>query len=344
MTEEEMVRWILSACNPRLASGLGGVVSTVEQLVKVGSLIKKDWSNSKDYWSRMQQGSHTDRTPWKTVKKSEHGWLGRGQANVAAVVAVPSLLVVPVGIQGSRGDAVLDTGSTHSLMSFTLWMGIKQEGESLSPSEIPKFTMANGQGCKARGRITLLLSLQDTHVSVCIHVLDDGQLCMPLLLGLDFMCTGQIILKPHTGRYVMAGGREYKFLQKTRDALQWGHAGVGVNFYVAELEAPTEGPTPIPLLEAQPEVVRPLLQKWSTVWTESKGTTSVIKHKILTTDELPVRRRAYRVSQIRSEDAQQWCDRAVYVGLGVSCHVGPEERPNPSVLCGLPGAQRQNPP
>lgn len=58
----------------------------------------------------------------------------------------------------------------------------------------------------------------------------------------------------------MAGGKEFEFLRKTRDALQCGNAGVGVHFYVAELEAPTEAPTPGPFLEAQPEVVRPLLQ------------------------------------------------------------------------------------
>lgn len=53
---------------------------------------------------------------------------------------------------------------------------------------------------------------------------------------------------------------------------------------------------PVPLFDAQPELVRPLLQKWPTVWTDSTGATDVIKHKILTTDELPVRKRAYRVS------------------------------------------------
>lgn len=63
----------------------------------------------------------------------------------------------------------------------------------------------------------------------------------------------------------MAGGKEFEFLRKTQDALQWGHAGVGVHFYVADLEAQTEAPTPGPFLEAHPEVVRPLLQKWSTV-------------------------------------------------------------------------------
>lgn len=52
----------------------------------------------------------------------------------------------------------------------------------------------------------------------------------------------------------------------------------------------------VPLIDSQPDIIRPLLQKWPTVWTESTGATKVIRHKILKTDERPVRRTAYRVS------------------------------------------------
>lgn len=68
ISEEEMVRRILNACNPRLASGLRGLVLTVEQLVKIGSLIEKDWSNTKGYWSRVQSTS-ADRSLRKMGKK-----------------------------------------------------------------------------------------------------------------------------------------------------------------------------------------------------------------------------------------------------------------------------------
>jgi len=57
----------------------------------------------------------------------------------------------------------------------------------------------------------------------------------------------------------------------------------------------TEQPVGL-LWEAQPKVVRSLLQKWPAVWTESTRATEVIKHKIWMTLELPVRKRAYRVS------------------------------------------------
>jgi len=193
-----MVRRILGACNPRLASGLRGIIATVDQVVKVGSLIEKDWSNSKDYWSRLQQTSPPEHSPKKPSRKPEHSQ-GRGHGrDVASVLGVPTLLVVPIGIRGLQGDTVLDSGCMYSLMSRTLWNSIRKAGENIGASGIPKCIMANGKASTAIGRIVLLLTLHDAPITVGIHVLGDDQLYMPLLLGLDFMCAGQIILKPHT--------------------------------------------------------------------------------------------------------------------------------------------------
>uniref|UniRef100_A0AAV2MR68 Retrotransposon gag domain-containing protein n=2 Tax=Knipowitschia caucasica TaxID=637954 RepID=A0AAV2MR68_KNICA len=254
MTEADMVRRILNACNPRLASGLRGTVTTVEQLVKVGSLIEKDWSNTKDYWSRVQQ-SHP---PKRVGKKNDHGPNRSSGGDVATALGEPSLLVMPVYLRGSKADAVLDSGCTYSLMSHSLWKAIKKDGEILASSEIPKFVMANGQENKALGKATLLFCLHDFHGMLGVHVLADDNLCMPLLLGLDFMSMCQVTLKPHCRRYIMPGGKEYAFLPKVRATLHWSHKPPSVNFYVAE-----QTHTVIPLLQAQPEVVRPLLQKWS---------------------------------------------------------------------------------
>uniref|UniRef100_A0A671TTG1 ribonuclease H n=1 Tax=Sparus aurata TaxID=8175 RepID=A0A671TTG1_SPAAU len=177
-------------------------------------------------------------------------------------------------------------------MSNTLWNNIRKAGESLSLSEIPRFIMANGQESRAIGKTSLLLTLQDAHVTISIHVLSDDQLCMPLLLGLDFMCASQLVLKPHLRKYVLPGGKDYKFLPKSREALQWGHEEPKINFYMAVMDRVPA----VPLIDSQTDIIRPLLQKWPTVWTEATGATQVIRQKILTTDERPVRRRAYRVS------------------------------------------------
>ena len=198
------VRRILNASNPKLASGLRGIVTTVEQLVKVGSLIEKDWGNSKEYWCRVQQHNPADRSSKKFPKKAVQGQSSGHSADLASVLGAPTLLVVPVAIRGSRGDAVLDTGCTYSLMSSTLWTNIKKAGEALG-SECQRFVMANGQESKAVGKATLLLTLNNAHYTVNVYVLDDHQLCMPLLLGLDFMRTSQLTLRPHLGKYVMPG-------------------------------------------------------------------------------------------------------------------------------------------
>src|SRR4029434_2482203 len=114
MPEDDIVRRILNASNPKLASGLRGIVTTVEQLVKVGSLIEKDWGNSKEYWCRVQQHKPADRSSKKCPKKDVQGQSSGHSADLASVLGAPTLLVVPVAIRGSRGDAVLDTGCTRS--------------------------------------------------------------------------------------------------------------------------------------------------------------------------------------------------------------------------------------
>lgn len=274
MLEDEIVRRILNACNPRLASGLRDIVSTVEQLVKVGSLIEKDWGNSKDHWNRVQRSNPNYHSTKNQNKKAERGQAQAGE--VGSVLGVPTLLVVPVAVRGSRGDAVVDTGCTYSLMSSRLWESIKKNGESLCSTGSQKFVMANGQESRAIGKVFLLLALNNVHYTLSVFVLEESQLCMPLLLGLDFLCTSQLTLKPHLGRYVMPGGKEFKFLYKTRDTLEWKHVESPALFYMAVVEDTTKHQPAVPLLEAQPEVVRPLLQKWPTVWTETTGSTNVI--------------------------------------------------------------------
>ena len=55
------------------------------------------------------------------------------------------------------------------------------------------------------------------------------------------------------------------------------------------------------LLKSHLPELQPLFQKWSSVCSERLGRTSKIKHHILTTDEVPVHSRAYRVSPAKRE-------------------------------------------
>lgn len=55
LPEEDVVRRILNSCIPSLAGCLRGAVQTVEQLVKVGSLVEKDLNSKRDYWARVNR-------------------------------------------------------------------------------------------------------------------------------------------------------------------------------------------------------------------------------------------------------------------------------------------------
>uniref|UniRef100_A0AAV2L7E8 Uncharacterized protein n=1 Tax=Knipowitschia caucasica TaxID=637954 RepID=A0AAV2L7E8_KNICA len=187
-------------------------MTEADMLVKVGSLIEKDWSNTKDYWSSVQQ-SHP---PKRVGKKNDHGPNRSSGGDVATALGEPSLLVVPV--LPSRFQRRCGTRFGMHLLphEHSLWKAIKKDGEILASSEIPKFVMANGQENKALGKATLLFCLHDFHGMLGVHVLADDNLCMPLLLGLDFMSMCQVTLKPHCRRYIMPGGKEYAFLPPKR--------------------------------------------------------------------------------------------------------------------------------
>lgn len=60
MTEVEIVNAILRNCNPRLASLLRSSAKTVNELVRLGTQIEKDWMGAKSHWN-MVNAENQDR-------------------------------------------------------------------------------------------------------------------------------------------------------------------------------------------------------------------------------------------------------------------------------------------
>lgn len=93
MNEEELVRRIFNAYNPCLASGLKGIMTTVDQLIKTGSIIEHDWASSKDYWSKIQSANHSEHYNKKKTKT-----VSEKSGELATMQGMPSLMVIPVQI------------------------------------------------------------------------------------------------------------------------------------------------------------------------------------------------------------------------------------------------------
>lgn len=125
ISEEELVNRILNNINPSVAGCMRGTVNSVEQLVKVGSMVEKDHMGAKDYWQKVGTQSSKE----KTNKKSAERTFNKNLAGVTIAQPHPvsSLLVVSVRVNGKEVKAVLDTGSTYTLMQENLWKQLKGE-------------------------------------------------------------------------------------------------------------------------------------------------------------------------------------------------------------------------
>ena len=72
-----------------------------------------------------------------------------------------------------RGDAVLDNGSTYTLIRESLWKQIAQRGECLQRCDDQAFRMADGQEGRAEGKIPLMLNMHDVTYRGDSYVLKD---------------------------------------------------------------------------------------------------------------------------------------------------------------------------
>uniref|UniRef100_A0AAV2J967 Retrotransposon gag domain-containing protein n=3 Tax=Knipowitschia caucasica TaxID=637954 RepID=A0AAV2J967_KNICA len=193
MPEEEIVRRILNNTNPKVAGCLRGTVHTVTDLVKVGSMVEKDCGSAKGYWQKVH--ASTEGTGKRALEK-------RGGNKFNAVVTQPpppqmpraELLLVPLTICNVQGVAVVDTGSTYTLMREGLWRNLHGTSRDLIPSEDQRFVMADGTAHVALGKQRFGLDWHGRKLSVEAHVMDDRHLAFPMIIGLDFLTDAGVIL------------------------------------------------------------------------------------------------------------------------------------------------------
>ena len=62
MSEKDIIHAILRNCKPRIASVLRGTVYTVDELVRLGTLVERDLAEEKVYWKQVQQEAARNQT------------------------------------------------------------------------------------------------------------------------------------------------------------------------------------------------------------------------------------------------------------------------------------------
>ncbi len=147
----------------------------------------------------------------------------------------------------------------------------------------------------------------------------DSDLTVPIILGMDSLMTSGIILDFMNLQYCFSP-KDDGIVQRF---LLWSHESskTSLQFYLA---LPTPQMTVETLQSINQLVLKSdstvqfksqlenLMRKWPTICTHEIGHSKMVRHQIITTDEIPVRKRAYKVSVPR----QQFIDNEIQELLG----------------------------
>lgn len=168
--------------------------------------------------------------------------------------------------------------------------------------------MANGQRQTAVGKVNWKCEVQEQVVPLSLYIMRDIDLTVPIILGIDFLLESRMILDFSKAQYSLPTEERieevqfFPFLQH--------NVYPSLHFYLA-ISSPggnNESRQQIQQLSQAADTenhakkqLEELLLSWPSVCTQEIGRTSVVKHRIITTDEVPVRRRAYRVSREKQQ-------------------------------------------
>uniref|UniRef100_A0A3P9KHT1 ribonuclease H n=1 Tax=Oryzias latipes TaxID=8090 RepID=A0A3P9KHT1_ORYLA len=321
ISEAELVRKILNNCNPRIAGCLRGTVNTVDQLVKIGTLVERDCTSSKDYWGKVDLKKSKERN---TKKSQDKGSLKKNTEfiNLVNPRSPQNLLYVPIEIRGKQCCGVFDTGSTFTLVRHSQWLKLTQRGETLCPSNNQSFAMADGKTHGAMGKIQLLYRWHGVTYPIETYVMADQDLMFPVILGLDFLTITSTVIDLGSNTYGVKGTRGYiyhTFLENP----EVKHFCLGKELSVANLYFAVLAPSTPDLsltlgdevFKEHPSQVRELLRTWPHLCSGRSRITTVEKHCIHTTDEFPIRCKAYRVSPQKQQIIAEHIDQMLKTGI-----------------------------
>ncbi len=217
-----------------------------------------------------------------------------------------NVLQTPIILNHTYFNAVIDTGSTFSLLQQKNWQRLRRNDEHLIKST-QTFMLANGQNQRTQGKVLWECEVYGVKLAVTFYVMNDGDLAVPVILGLDFIKEAKVTIDFSSSRIYLpdANTSHPIFFNEL-------HENAAIQFYAAQGGVDLiHNKEDMKLIDQAVEnshaslkvmnQLKSLLYDWSSVCTHKLGRTDCIKHEIKTVDDLPLRKRPYRVSRVKNE-------------------------------------------
>ncbi|KAI2647714.1 Activity-regulated cytoskeleton-associated protein [Labeo rohita] len=148
LTDSELVKMILKNIKPYLASQLHSRVNTVDELVKLGQQLEKDYEQQQQYEGRDITHLATVLalsllSPFNPPVKSIPPTTSTACKKTPPPADVPQQLVVPLSIGTWKGKAIVDTGASYTLLHENLCKELS--APNLCPWTRGPLYLANGE-------------------------------------------------------------------------------------------------------------------------------------------------------------------------------------------------------
>ncbi|XP_045569661.1 uncharacterized protein [Salmo salar] len=219
---------------------------------------------------------------------------------------IPHQLVLPLSIGPWTGRAILDTGSSYTLLNEKLWKEVKGLHYNLKPWTEGPLYLADGEAKRPLGWSEVEFHLCNHSYMIPSVILQTKNLAFPVVLGIDFMYFSgvQIDIAHNCYWFPYNPSKKHFFQSEATKLHDWG-PNVAVFSAIAPVPLTLDNPSDDLLLQAvrraqleQPEELRLLeqLQNNADVCTSKLGRTGLLKHKIFLTQEMPIKQKPYRLS------------------------------------------------
>ncbi len=213
---------------------LRGTIKDVGELVRVGTQIERDFDESKRYWSQanVEEQKKKVSTVQEPQRKPPHASNRVVQSFQNSVQHDYKNITLPIILQDRYAIAMVDTGSTFSLIQKSFWKQLCHQ-EQYQPSEGQSFLLANGQKQTAIGKVKWKCEVHGQTVDLTFFIMRDADLTVPIILGMDFLLKTGMVLDFHKAQYSLptAGAMKVKNLSLCSSWYLPHHAFLPCHFF-----------------------------------------------------------------------------------------------------------------